>query len=150
MKPNFTLELGVRWDVAGALGETTIMGANFLPGDPKADSGGFVSLADQSTLQPGQEQLRPEGRVCLGRIRQGQDGAARRLFFGLRPAKLWRHPCSPNLLSDVERNPGRVLHPGAGGHLRDRHHHDAGGQPGIFRRQSPTRFVRISFAWRRA
>jgi len=46
VKPNFTLELGVRWDVAGALGEKNNIGANFLPGDPKADSGGFVSLAD--------------------------------------------------------------------------------------------------------
>jgi Carboxypeptidase regulatory-like domain/TonB dependent receptor/TonB-dependent Receptor Plug Domain len=48
VKPNFTLELGVRWDVAGALGEKNNIGANFLPGDPKADSGGFVSLADHS------------------------------------------------------------------------------------------------------
>jgi hypothetical protein len=47
VKPNFTLELGVRWDVAGALGEKNNIGANFLPGDPKADSGGFVSLASQ-------------------------------------------------------------------------------------------------------
>jgi len=46
VKPNFTLELGVRWDLAGALGEKNNLGANFLPGDPKADSGGFVSLAD--------------------------------------------------------------------------------------------------------
>jgi hypothetical protein len=46
MKPNFTLELGVRWDVSGALGEKNDLGANFLPG-PKADSGGFVSLSKQ-------------------------------------------------------------------------------------------------------
>ena len=45
MKPNFTLELGVRWDVSGALGETKDQGANFLPDDPKADADGFVSLA---------------------------------------------------------------------------------------------------------
>jgi outer membrane receptor protein involved in Fe transport len=45
VKPNFTLELGVRWDVSGALGEKDNLGANFFPGDPKADSGGFVSLA---------------------------------------------------------------------------------------------------------
>lgn len=47
MKPNFTLELGVRWDVAGALGEKSNIGANFLPSSPLADSGGFVSLAKQ-------------------------------------------------------------------------------------------------------
>jgi hypothetical protein len=47
VKPNFTLEAGVRWDVAGALGERNNLGANFLPGNPKADAGGFVSLAQQ-------------------------------------------------------------------------------------------------------
>ncbi len=47
VKPNFTLEVGVRWDVAGALGEKNNLGANFLPDDPKADSAGFVSLAKQ-------------------------------------------------------------------------------------------------------
>jgi len=47
VKPNFTLEAGVRWDVAGALGETKNQGANFLPDDPKADAGGFVSLSKQ-------------------------------------------------------------------------------------------------------
>ncbi len=45
VKPNFTLELGVRWDVSGALGEAKNQGANFLPDDPKADANGFVSLA---------------------------------------------------------------------------------------------------------
>ena len=47
VKPNFTLELGVRWDVSGALGEAKDQGANFLPDDPKADSNGFVSLSSQ-------------------------------------------------------------------------------------------------------
>jgi hypothetical protein len=47
MKPNFTLELGVRWDVSGALGEKNNLGANFLPGSSKADSDGFVSLSKQ-------------------------------------------------------------------------------------------------------
>ncbi len=46
-KPNFTLELGVRWDVAGALGEKNNIGANFLPGNSNADAGGFVSLSKQ-------------------------------------------------------------------------------------------------------
>jgi hypothetical protein len=48
VKPNFTLEAGVRWDVSGALGEKDNLGANFLPNDPKADPlTGFVSLAKQ-------------------------------------------------------------------------------------------------------
>ncbi len=45
VKPNFTLEAGVRWDVSGALGERNNLGANFLPDDPKADATGFVTLA---------------------------------------------------------------------------------------------------------
>jgi outer membrane receptor protein involved in Fe transport len=45
VKPNFTLEAGVRWDISGALGERDKVGANFLPDDPKADANGFVSLA---------------------------------------------------------------------------------------------------------
>ena len=47
IKPNFTLEVGTRWDVAGALGERNNLGANFLPDNPKADANGFVSLAQQ-------------------------------------------------------------------------------------------------------
>src|SRR5438309_6798355 len=47
VRPNFTLELGVRWDVSGALGEKDNLGANFLPDSPKADAGGFVSLSKQ-------------------------------------------------------------------------------------------------------
>jgi hypothetical protein len=52
VKPNFTLEAGVRWDVAGALGEKNNLGANFLPNDPKAaatgtTTAGFVTLAQQ-------------------------------------------------------------------------------------------------------
>jgi outer membrane receptor protein involved in Fe transport len=47
IKPNFTLEAGVRWDVAGALGERNKQGANFLPGNSKADANGFVNLAQQ-------------------------------------------------------------------------------------------------------
>jgi len=45
VKPNFTLEAGVRWDLAGALGEKDNLGSNFLPDDPEADANGFVSLA---------------------------------------------------------------------------------------------------------
>lgn len=47
VKPNFTLEAGVRWDVSGALGEKNNLGANFLPDNPNADANGFVSLARQ-------------------------------------------------------------------------------------------------------
>ncbi len=46
VKPNFTLELGLRWDIVGALGDEEDRGANFLPGHPLADAGGFVSLSD--------------------------------------------------------------------------------------------------------
>src|SRR5207253_10530699 len=47
VRPNFTLELGVRWDIAGALGEHDNLGANFLPDSSKADPNGFVTLAKQ-------------------------------------------------------------------------------------------------------
>src|SRR5437773_223450 len=47
VKPNFTLEAGVRWDVSGAMGERDNLGANFLPDDPKADANGFVSLSQR-------------------------------------------------------------------------------------------------------
>jgi len=47
VKPNFTLEAGVRWDVSGALGERDNLGSNFLPDSPKADADGFVSLSKQ-------------------------------------------------------------------------------------------------------
>src|SRR5713101_3721697 len=47
VRPNFTLELGVRCDEAGALGEKDNLGANFLADSPKADAGGFVSLSKQ-------------------------------------------------------------------------------------------------------
>src|SRR5581483_6405613 len=47
VKPNFTLEAGVRWDLAGALGEKDNLGSNFLPDSPNADAGGFVSLKQQ-------------------------------------------------------------------------------------------------------
>jgi hypothetical protein len=45
VKPNFTLEIGLRWDLAGALGEEENRGSNFLPGDPLADADGFVALS---------------------------------------------------------------------------------------------------------
>jgi hypothetical protein len=48
VKPNFTLEMGVRWDIAGALGEHDNLGANFLPDDPAADADGFVTLSKRS------------------------------------------------------------------------------------------------------
>ena len=51
VKPNFTLEVGVRYDISGALGEHDNLGSNFLPDDPKAATSGpnvgFVSLAQQ-------------------------------------------------------------------------------------------------------
>ena len=44
IKPNFTLEAGVRWDITGAMGERGNLGANFVPDDPKSDALGFVTL----------------------------------------------------------------------------------------------------------
>jgi outer membrane receptor protein involved in Fe transport len=52
VKPNFTLEAGVRWDIAGALGERDNLGANFLPGNANADANGFVSLAKEPLYNP--------------------------------------------------------------------------------------------------
>ncbi len=60
VKPNFTLELGLRWDIVGALGEANNLGDNFLPGDPLADPAtGFVSLADQSLYEKDANNLGP-------------------------------------------------------------------------------------------
>jgi hypothetical protein len=47
IKPNFTLEAGVRWDVSGGVGEENNLGANFLPNDPNASATGFVGLNKQ-------------------------------------------------------------------------------------------------------
>ena len=59
VKPNFTLELGVRWDVAGALGEDKNQGANFLPGNPNADADGFVSLSKRPLYDPDRNNFGP-------------------------------------------------------------------------------------------
>jgi len=49
----------VRWDIAGALGEKNNLGANFLPGDPKADANGFVSLAQQPLYNASKDNFGP-------------------------------------------------------------------------------------------
>jgi outer membrane receptor protein involved in Fe transport len=59
VKPNFTLEAGIRWDAAGSLGERNDLGANFLPGNPNADSNGFVSLAKQPLYNPDTHEFGP-------------------------------------------------------------------------------------------
>ncbi len=60
VKPNFTLELGLRWDISGALGEEQNQGDNFLPGDPLADPvTGFVRLADQPLYQKDKSNFGP-------------------------------------------------------------------------------------------
>ncbi len=60
VKPNFTLELGLRWDISGALGEEQNQGDNFLPGDPLADPvTGFVRLADQPLYQKDKNNFGP-------------------------------------------------------------------------------------------
>ena len=55
VKPNFTVELGVRWDVSGALGERDNLGANFLPGRSQSRFGRVREPGQPSTLQPGHE-----------------------------------------------------------------------------------------------
>ena len=45
--PHVTLQLGVRYDVSGALGEERDQCANFLPGDPMAGPEGFVLCSDR-------------------------------------------------------------------------------------------------------
>lgn len=60
VKPNFTLELGLRWDIHGALGEEQNRGDNFLPDDPLADPvTGFVSLHDQAIYNKDANNLGP-------------------------------------------------------------------------------------------
>ena len=109
VKPNFTVELGVRWDVAGALGETKNQGANFLPDDPKADADGFVNLATRPLYNTQKTNFGPRAGFAWDCIREGQDGAARWVFFKLRPPQLWHHPCPPDQCHDVGWNPCRFL-----------------------------------------
>jgi hypothetical protein len=72
VKPNFTLEAGVRWDVAGALGETKNQGANFLPDDPKAESGGFVSLSKQPLYKVDKNNFGPRVGFAWDVFRNGK------------------------------------------------------------------------------
>ncbi len=72
VKPNFTLELGVRWDVAGALGEKNNLGANFLPGNPKADSDGFVSLSKQPLYGVDKNNFGPRVGVAWDLFKNGK------------------------------------------------------------------------------
>ena len=83
VKPNFTLELGVRWDVAGASGEKNNLGANFLPGDPNADSGGFVSLAKQPLYGVDKNNFGPRVGFAWDMFEERQDGSPRWVFFEL-------------------------------------------------------------------
>src|SRR5207244_6430174 len=46
VKPNFTMEVGVRWDVAVALGENNNLGANCFPDRPTDDRNVCVRLAN--------------------------------------------------------------------------------------------------------
>jgi len=72
VKPNFTLELGVRWDVAGALGEKNNLGANFLPDDPKADANGFVSLANHSLYNKDMNNFGPRAGFAWDVFKNGK------------------------------------------------------------------------------
>jgi outer membrane receptor protein involved in Fe transport len=72
VKPNFTLEAGVRWDVAGALGERDNLGANFLPGDPNADANGFVSLAKQPLYNVDKNNFGPRVGIAWDVFKNGK------------------------------------------------------------------------------
>src|ERR1051325_2878865 len=72
VKPNFTLEAGVRWDVAGALGERANLGANFLPNDPKADSAGFVSLSQRPLYNTDKNNFGPRIGVAWDIFKNGK------------------------------------------------------------------------------
>jgi len=72
MKPNFTLEVGVRWDVAGAIGERGNLGANFLPDDPKADANGFVTLAQRPLYNTDMNNFGPRIGVAWDVFKNGK------------------------------------------------------------------------------
>jgi hypothetical protein len=72
VKPNFTLELGLRWDVSGALGEKGDLGANFLPGSPKASSAGFVTLNQQSLYDVDKNNFGPRIGVAWDIFKNGK------------------------------------------------------------------------------
>ena len=72
VKPNFTLEAGLRWDVAGALGESGKQGANFLPDDPKADAQGFVSLSQQPLYKVDRNNFGPRLGVAWDIFKDGK------------------------------------------------------------------------------
>jgi Carboxypeptidase regulatory-like domain/TonB dependent receptor-like, beta-barrel/TonB-dependent Receptor Plug Domain len=72
LKPNFTLEMGVRWDVAGALGEAKNQGANFLPDDPKADANGFVSLDKEPLYKVDKNNFGPRLGVAWDIFKNGK------------------------------------------------------------------------------
>jgi hypothetical protein len=72
IKPNFTLEAGVRWDISGALGERDNLGANFLPDDPKADAAGFVSLAKQPLYKPDKNNFGPRVGIAWDIFKNGK------------------------------------------------------------------------------
>jgi outer membrane receptor protein involved in Fe transport len=72
VKPNFTLEAGVRWDVAGALGERDNLGSNFLPNDPKADASGFVSLKQEPLYKVDRNNFGPRVGFAWDVFRNGK------------------------------------------------------------------------------
>jgi hypothetical protein len=72
MKPNFTLEIGVRWDITGAVGEKGNLGANFLPDDPKADSQGFVGLSQKPLYGKDKNNFGPRVGVAWDMFKNGK------------------------------------------------------------------------------
>src|SRR5262249_55669090 len=72
VKPNFTLEAGVRWDVTGAMGEKGDLGANFLPNDPKADPNGFVTLKQKPLYGVDKNNFGPRVGIAWDMFKNGK------------------------------------------------------------------------------
>ena len=72
VKPNFTLEAGIRWDLAKPLGESGDLGSNFLPDDPKADAQGFVSLSQQALYKVDRNNFGPRLGIAWDMFRNGK------------------------------------------------------------------------------
>ena len=119
-----------------------------MPGDPKADSGGFVSLASHPLYKRDMNNFGPragfawdvfgKGRTVL---RAGYSlGYDLPNFGAIHAPQTYFQMWTGTRAGFFSQVPEGIFA------VSDKH--DAGGQPGYLQRV--TRFVRISFAWRRA